>query len=714
MNKKVLLVLVITTILTTITAYQASAQAATCYDNQTIIFLSGATNAHGAIGANSGYTSRICYDKIFGTPYTGTNPTSCTTTNKIVRLSGNTNAHAEQVGQTTQGYSDVCYGNLACVSRTLQNCQEGEKEVLRLSSQKNSHLAVNGSAGPIAVCCRILGNLSGARWENLIGQEIIITSTGSTVAMVVPGTDLDKTTINYTIEKQTTNWFFFKTWNVASSSSTKGIKTEQLNDEGIYRFRAKIPGQTEKVSAELQVITSTSTSNSPPRVAIKAPIDTGIYFLNQTLNFTAEVTDTDDPLLTYSWSFGDGQISTLANVYKIYSSPGQKTIILRVTDSRGAYGEAKAEILLVNSSYMLAYISSPTYNQIIQGLTTTFNASGKSYVVNVTYSPFSIRCVAGNCPNQTADGQISIQGTPAAIDNINFSWALSDGYTRSGQGSSTATVTYKFTTPGQKSARMNISISPQFSSMTWTNFTVYQESGVPYCKVVGSSSTWITSEGSASSINDCYNPNAQAGQQMCCPLGYTCTQQGSTSVYKCLPGGSSGGVASCADYTTQTACNAFNPTVAQETVKAASQGAVTCGGIIKHYEENGKFYREIADNCRCVWDASASAGTQCKSSYDTIKECVDGLCGQQQIGSCETSVALSQDLCSQPQKVKVYNINSVWTGSVDQTPESCKSGSIQKGCVDFAQIRLPFFNYLQLIITIAIITGFYYYKKRRN
>ncbi len=729
MNKKAVFLSLILVISATITLLfftnitNVSAQASSCTNAQTMLYLSSPTNAHGATASASGYNTRVCYDNIFGTTFSGSGATTCTATNKIVRLSGATNAHAEEAGQTTAGYSDVCYGNLACTTRTLTACQGTEKEVLRLygPSKTNTHLAVAGTSGATTlVCCKILGNVSGAHWENLIGEEITQTSTGSMVLMIVPGSNLNQVQINYTIEKKTTKWLFFKSWNYQSAISTLGEANWTPSEEGIYRFTAEVSGSGSKqTSPELTV--NNDGNNYPPIVTIKAPIDTGIYFLSQTLNFSAEALDADDPTLSYFWSLGDWAVSSQPSILFQYKMPGQKSIILKVTDTRGASTEAKVDILIVNSSYYFAYISSPTYNQRISGLDVSFDASKKSYAVEVTYNPTAIKCIAGTCPNQTADGQTPISNTPAGIDAINFSWSLSDGYRKSGLGSTGAIFNYRFSNAGLKGAILNVSASSSnsssnassSSSTTWTNFTLYLASGVPYCSISsnGQQASWVTSTGSTNSLNDCYKASGQPAST-CCPSGYSCD----TSLKMCLPN-SNASASFCSDYKIKTDCESYEQSVAEDSVSSSSN--VTCGSVIRQYTENGTSYKETAGNCRCEWVASSTSGTNtCKSAYDIVKECVSGGAGctgqSISLGSCQTTISLNQDLCS-TRRVKVYSVNAVWSGN-GTAPSTCQSGTIERSCIDFSQIKLPFFTSLQLAITIALIILFYIYishKKRK-
>jgi len=119
--------------------------------DQIILRLSGATNAHGEVYNGAGnYADEICYDTIFGAAGSGNR--ACTGSNKVVGLSGSTNAHAENPNLNNYA-TDVCYGDLSCTART-GSCLTGESLVLSLSSSTNAHLARDSSYSQ-NICCSI-------------------------------------------------------------------------------------------------------------------------------------------------------------------------------------------------------------------------------------------------------------------------------------------------------------------------------------------------------------------------------------------------------------------------------------------------------------------------------------------------------------------------------------------------------------------------------
>jgi len=703
MNKRVLALLVLASFLTIIVSNFSSAQSATCDTNQTMLYLTGVTNAHGSTLSSSGYPIKICYDKIFGTKYLGSNPNTCSPTNKIVRLSGTNNAHAEVTSQSTPGYSNVCYGNVACTTKTLQNCASDEKEVLRLNQNTNSHLSLNGTGiGPIAICCKLTGNVTGAHWENMINQEITQTNKGSTVQMVVPGSDLSSVLIDYTIEKKGTTWVFFTSWSSVNSISTRGVAQWTVNELGTYRFTATIvsTGSTQ-TSPELSVVEGT---NSLPVVSIISPRDTGLYFLSTTLNFSQETYDVDDASLSYLWNFGDGSTSNLHNVTHSYNNPGQKRITLKVTDSRGGSSEAEIDVLMVNSTYMLAKITSPYYGQSVNGLLVTFNGSS-SYAATGNHNPKNADCVVGRCgiAGLTDDGY-PLSNNPASINPLNFSWILNDNYYKSAMGISGVRWDYQFNSPGNKWAQLTARYNNSLWSSTWINFTVSSSDGAPYCSLVGGKSYWVTSSGSVDSAatSTCYKSNGEP-TTTCCPSGYSCDQGSGACIAK-----NSSDPQFCGDYTTQNSCTNYELSVAEDSVEALG---VTCGEVIDQYEQGGRSYREVVDNCRCEW-ASTNV---CNAAYNITKECVAGDCLPQSVGICETSIIEESNSCSAANKFRTYNIISTWSGS-SQAPESCQNGTLERSCIDFSQVKLPFFGLNQALITIALIIILYLYlsSKKKN
>ncbi|MEU8183182.1 ThuA domain-containing protein [Micromonospora sp. NPDC049044] len=102
------------------------------------------------------------------------------------------------------------------------------------------------------------------------------------------------------------------------------------SDSGLYRIDYIQGGRSPIVKA-----TGTPTSGSAPL----------------TVQFSsAGTSDPDGNTLSYLWTFGDGTTSTAANPSKVYTSNGNYTAQLKVTDSTGKTGFANVPITVGNSA----------------------------------------------------------------------------------------------------------------------------------------------------------------------------------------------------------------------------------------------------------------------------------------------------------------------------------------------------------------------------
>ena len=140
--------------LASILAFAGIANAAVlCHnDSQVIMRLYGSSNTHGALW-NQSYSTKICYDRLFSEPYNGSSPHDCTSGDVVLKLSGETNAHAGSSYSTK-----VCYGGLSDCTVESSGCPNGKSAVVYVSGTNNAHLWSYASI-PIdssydAVCCR--------------------------------------------------------------------------------------------------------------------------------------------------------------------------------------------------------------------------------------------------------------------------------------------------------------------------------------------------------------------------------------------------------------------------------------------------------------------------------------------------------------------------------------------------------------------------------
>lgn len=130
----------------------------------TIIKLSENTNAHAENYDQPNYNillrfSTIFYDRV---QPSSPHPASCSDGNGLVlKLSENTNAHAEAPEQANYN-TNVCYSSLSCTAKTGScDIAAGERCIVKLSGNTNAHLeACENSNYPVSVCCTSSAPLS--------------------------------------------------------------------------------------------------------------------------------------------------------------------------------------------------------------------------------------------------------------------------------------------------------------------------------------------------------------------------------------------------------------------------------------------------------------------------------------------------------------------------------------------------------------------------
>jgi len=519
---------------------------AKCSSDQVIMKLASSDNSHGTNLLNDpDYNYNICYDVIFEEKYVFDDIAKlreCSGTNKVLRLSGTTNAHAEEPYPVTpdSAYSqEICYGNLNChvVDLSSEDCEADEKIVVKLSSLSNAHISDASGDYNHAVCCKSY-SVTGPRWENMHDEGIDDADLDDLVKLVVPGTGLTQK-IEYTIYKDGgilggLIWFWdlkvaqfetrgFTTW-IAGKKEADG----SLNP-GDYYFKAKVNNKeySSEDSPTNGILTvSDEEDNTAPVAIITSPETRQIYFLNEELNFTHESYDVDDEY-NYIWDLGNGVEKTgnslnFANKSFLYTydsqeDVGQKDIILTVEDYRGLVSRSKISVLILNKSltlepgsetasekYVLAYINEPELDSD-EGRKVWFD-SGGSYVIEykVEKDPVteaitrSVNCLSGNCTLNTEgcypttdpapifpDCQIVVDnppGDPILYPKMDFSWVFDDDPSSKQPG-----ISFDRYFPSVKRYKTNLSIkfsadSESFISSTISFFNVYFEE--PVCFVV--------------------------------------------------------------------------------------------------------------------------------------------------------------------------------------------------------------------------------------
>ncbi len=571
----------------------------------------------------------------------------------------------------------------------------------------------SGANFPVKICCNMGAELGGAYWANMM-DEIIPSSgnvvLGSRVKLKVSGENLESKMINYTVYKDRWYWVDKK----VATDSTTGFTTWKASELGNnYKFKAKIEGQSEEAITPYPISVIPGVI-SPPKVKILGTKDKQIYFINELLNFTAEIKDPAG-YVNYVWTLGNdgtraGNTETYSNYSFMYafSTPGQKNIDLTGVNEQGQKNKSRVSILVVNSSYILAYIDNPLWRMMIPSMFVSFNASS-TYAVNYSREDGTITCLAGNCPSRSegcpgsyprsdyTNCRISVTGTPNPIgfENINFSWNFDDDTSKSGKGTAGAVVKKPFGTLGEHNAILKTSLNPE--SETDQSFIVGGPiTSGPNCDVATDRQgrQWIYSNaGVVPSENDCYREDG-VNFKKCCPVNSGCDT--STNPAKCVqdpPG--------CSKYKSQNACEGSDGTDGSDDINE-KMGSGYCGrGWGADYEKAGVMCQNFTGDCRCSWKngvciANSTFYTACEGRNN-----VD-------IGHCEFATDYSGE-CSLG--YRTINWTGNWIGITERNEEVCPFKS-EKRVPCLAQ--LGFFSAASVIILIVLIIIFYYFIGKRE
>lgn len=141
--------------------------------------------------------------------------------------------------------------------------------------------------------------------------------------------------------------------------------------------------------------------------------------------------DPDGAIASYLWTFGDGTTSTAANPAKTYTTPGNYTVALRVTDNGGAATTTTLPIAVLADPN--ASVDLRTYR-----LASTAGASGATAVATLVVRDQLDRPAAGVSVTVQWSGLVSNRVTGKT--DANGQVVLSSGRTKK-KGSITGTVT---------------------------------------------------------------------------------------------------------------------------------------------------------------------------------------------------------------------------------------------------------------------------------
>ncbi len=143
------------------------------------------------------------------------------------------------------------------------------------------------------------------------------------------GTDTDGNVVSY-------HWSF-----ADGATSTQQNPSHIFASEGSYEVTLTVTDDRGAIG-RASVIISVSDENNPPTASISADTTSGEAPL--TIQFTGSGTDTDGTIVSYTWDFGDMEVSTEQNPIHTYINTGTYTAFLKVADDDGAIGGMSVSI----------------------------------------------------------------------------------------------------------------------------------------------------------------------------------------------------------------------------------------------------------------------------------------------------------------------------------------------------------------------------------
>lgn len=616
----------------------------------------------------------------------GFSPVTCSDPSQVLfRLSNESNAHAEVWnGSGNYGY-EVCYDEIFGSHGSGDRVCSGLNTLVRLSSNTNAHLGAGfiavgeglqpGSNYPISICyegltCRTTQQACGS------GEELIV-----------------------------------------RLSAYDNAHAQHIN----------FAGSNYGYNVCCSVSTSPGNETEPPAATgpgITSPVDLGIYFVDTTINFTANGTNLEWTILKKQ---GQNLVteftSTNASFKHTFSTSGQRVIRLKDNSKPSLNNSQQISIVIVGVNEVLADIAQPEAFSVVpkQGNSFVVNFDAKtSYVVNVTAVSGAVsaclvemRCLAGNCPaqpqntpNATAGictpSMIPISGSPALTglapnySDMQFKWTFDDGNVVTINGKTNGSKFYGAGSNALNDKKIDLIVNytklNQIFGVTSNSFTLGQCINNGNSVIVGNEIKPTTGAASAG------NCAALGIGSMCCPAGHACVGD-VAGQETCQPTG----IEKCSDYTTKNACDDDTSNVVE-------------ADPLYDEDKCGKTIDGITYVCQCKWSGSES-GESCAFSITGVNNnpsstgssgddepCVENSCsytyttGQCTNGFMQISVNSANG--ETESGVNYCNLG----GNTCSTSDISVPSQVACGKLTF---QLSFFDYKQFIAVLIVVFGIY-------
>ncbi len=728
-----------------------------CPANQQIFRISSQSNAHAELVSGTGnYGTDICFDDYFGT-FTGIANRVCGASNPpILKLSQTSNAHAQIPSLSTYNFG-VCFAGLSCIVQTSA-CSPGKVEIASLSANTNAHVGIPGTytgAGSYRLCCNVgtippssEANFSSLEWRN--GQGIKIgrsvnreTYVNRTVTLFAATQFASNTNITFEIWEDDSGLNptpddFIRSL-TALTASDGSVQTSYLirdsdtqigeSEPNPLEFYFKVYTTDRTLSSEVNRseildINLVSSPNQRPNATIIAPVHRGVYFKDTVVLFNQSSFDPDGDPLSYRWTITENNYeNTSPSFFYTFTSAGQKTVTLRVTDSLGAAHEVQAAILVVASPGALAYINQPFHKQTIvnESLWVRVNASD-SYVVNSGAGQCpTVACLAGNCPAQTQNSPLgcaqpflTIQNTPQGFNTLYFDWSFNDGDTGSGMdGLDRVSIVKRFGGASASSFDKQINLQLNYTdasggiiNLLSSTSRVFTLLGSDQC--IDNGRTFVEYDpntgqeiGRHSTMNSerCAGADGIAGNAGdCCPTGYACSIGAN-------PGCRQTNMTQCSDYTNRTMCTNDPYRLSNSSANVGRNNIDPACGI---------YYNGAVVSCSCAWNGTSETSGACLFRKEFQGTVPGG--GNCEPASCTYGSSTPTQCIDGFATVFVTAVYSAGTCSIQGISEQeCTSANGQQAILcGQPSVALGFFDYQQFILSIIAIAGIYFLMYRRR
>ncbi|AHC15948.1 PKD domain-containing protein [Salinispira pacifica] len=274
-------------------------------------------------------------------------------------------------------------------------------------------------------------------------------------------------------------------WEIFAVPETSAITDDSLANPGVfytsftpdqagdYIIRLNVSDPYDEVADDIRVNVIAGSSNELPTVSFDASSpDYG--YTGQSLDFAVNADDTDGTIANHAWDFGDGSTveSGSATESHSYSSAGEYTVTVTVTDDQGAEATASHDVSITDAGSDPAPVAKFAVDS------TLLDINGDSNVLAITQND-SYVVDENNDPDLASyewdfgDGSAPVTGT-----NINnLAWTISSNltHTYTQPGSYTVTLTVTDNDNLTDSYSVNIRVDDSGADEKDTKLTPYKD-----------------------------------------------------------------------------------------------------------------------------------------------------------------------------------------------------------------------------------------------